>query len=113
MLVSSILSHTLIGRNKGKTNLAQHGATRGPMPKLSHMLTVDLPETQEVDTIPAKSKGLLAALLADGPCLVEDISLKFNAFGWYASNGSKILQVGSFVDSLAAYEDKHGTTVIH
>lgn len=43
---------------------------------------VDLPEIQEVDTIAiAKDKALLAAQLANGPCLVEDTSLKFHALG--------------------------------
>lgn len=46
------------------------------------VLSVDLPEIQEVDTIAiAKNKALLAAQLADGPCLVEDTSLCFHALG--------------------------------
>ena len=66
--------------------LADHGATRGPTPETSlvdlNVLTVDLPEIQEVDTIAiAKDKALLAAQLANGPCLVEDTSLKFHALG--------------------------------
>ena len=66
--------------------LADHGATKGPTPETSvvdlNVLTVDLPEIQEVDTIAiAKDKALLAAQLANGPCLVEDTSLKFHALG--------------------------------
>lgn len=46
------------------------------------VLSVDLPEIQEVDTLAiAKNKALLAAQLADGPCLVEDTSLCFHALG--------------------------------
>lgn len=66
--------------------LAEHGATRGPTPETSLVdlvvLTVDLPEIQEVDTVAiAKDKALLAAQLAGGPCVVEDTSLQFNALG--------------------------------
>lgn len=32
-------------------------------------------------SLTAKDKALLAAQLANGPCLVEDTSLKFNALG--------------------------------
>ena len=62
--------------------LAEHGATRGPEPdsdSLVHLrlLTVDLPELQEVNTEAiAKDKVLLASQLAGGPCLVEAISSK-------------------------------------
>lgn len=46
------------------------------------VLSVDLPEIQEVDTLAiAKNKALLASQLADGPCLVEDTSLCFHALG--------------------------------
>jgi Ham1 family len=46
------------------------------------LLDVDLPELQEVDTLAiAKNKALLAAQLANGPCLVEDTSLCFTALG--------------------------------
>lgn len=46
------------------------------------VLDVDLPEIQEVDTLAiAKNKALLAAQLANGPCLVEDTSLCFRALG--------------------------------
>ena len=46
------------------------------------VLDVDLPELQEVDTLAiAKNKALLAAQLANGPCLVEDTSLCFKALG--------------------------------
>lgn len=66
--------------------LAKHGATKGPDPETSmvdlRILAVDLPELQEVDTAAiAKNKALLAAQLANGPCLVEDTSLRFNALG--------------------------------
>lgn len=66
--------------------LADHGATKGRTPETSlvhlNVLNVDLPEIQEVDTIAiAKEKALLAAQLANGPCLVEDTSLKFHALG--------------------------------
>jgi inosine/xanthosine triphosphate pyrophosphatase family protein len=46
------------------------------------VLSVALPEIQEVDTLAiAKNKALLAAQLADGPCLTEDTSLCFHALG--------------------------------
>jgi inosine/xanthosine triphosphate pyrophosphatase family protein len=46
------------------------------------ILTVDLPEIQEVNTMAiAKDKALLAAQLAQGPCVVEDTSLEFSALG--------------------------------
>lgn len=46
------------------------------------VVTVDLPELQETDTLAiAKNKALLAAQLANGPCLVEDTSLCFRALG--------------------------------
>jgi len=66
--------------------LADHGATKGPTSETSmvdlRVLQVDLPEIQEVDTIAiAKDKALLAAQLANGPCVVEDTSLKFSALG--------------------------------
>jgi len=100
--------------------LAQHGATRGPTPETSlvklRMLAVDLPEIQEVDTIAiAKSKALLAAQLANGPCLVEDTSLKFHALGgmpgpyikWFQDS----LKSEGLYNILAAYEDKRATAV--
>lgn len=85
------LKITFVTGNAMKTEemnriLADHGATKGPTPETSlvdlNVLTVDLPEIQEVDTIAiAKDKALLAAQLANGPCLVEDTSLKFHALG--------------------------------
>lgn len=85
------LKITFVTGNAMKANemnriLADHGATKGPTPETSlvdlNLLTVDLPEIQEVDTIAiAKDKALLAAQLANGPCLVEDTSLKFHALG--------------------------------
>jgi len=46
------------------------------------IITVDLPEIQEVNTEAiAKEKALLGAQLAGGPCVVEDTSLQFTALG--------------------------------
>jgi inosine triphosphate pyrophosphatase len=46
------------------------------------VVTVDVPEIQETDTLAiAKNKALLAAQLVNGPCLIEDTSLCFNALG--------------------------------
>lgn len=85
------LKITFVTGNAMKTRemnriLADHGATKGPTPETSmvdlNVLNVDLPEIQEVDTIAiAKDKVLLATQLANGPCLVEDTSLKFHALG--------------------------------
>lgn len=66
--------------------LADHGVTKGPTPEAPlvdlQTVQVDLPEIQEVDTMAiAKDKALLAAQLANGPCLVEDTSLQFTALG--------------------------------
>jgi len=68
--------------------LSDHYVTKGPTPETSlvqlQLLTVDLPELQEVDTLAiAKDKVMLAAQLAGGPCVVEDTSLKFHALGTY------------------------------
>lgn len=100
--------------------LSEHGATRGPTPESSmvvlRVLTVDLPEIQEVDTIAiAKDKALLAAQLAGGPCVVEDTSLKFTALGgmpgpyikWFQDK----LQCQGLYNILAAYDDKSATAV--
>jgi len=101
--------------------LAEHGATRGPEPdsdSLVHLqlLTVDLPELQEVNTEAiAKDKVLLASQLAGGPCLVEDTSLCFTALGgmpgpyikWFQDK----LKADGLYNILAAYEDKSATAV--
>ena len=68
--------------------LADHYVTKGPTPEKSlvqlQLLTVDLPELQEVDTLAiAKDKVILASQLSGGPCVVEDTSLKFHALGRY------------------------------
>jgi hypothetical protein len=85
--------------------LADHGATRGPTPESSlvhlNVLNVDLPEIQEVDTIAiAKDKVLLATQLANGPCLVEDTSLKFHALGGMPG---PYIKVRSFVSLLCDF----------
>ena len=67
--------------------LEAHGATCGPTPGTPSLvdlqvLTVDLPEIQEVDTMAiAKNKAILGSQLAGGPCVVEDTSLQFRALG--------------------------------
>jgi inosine triphosphate pyrophosphatase len=80
------------------------------------ILAVDLPELQEVDTAAiAKNKALLAAQLANGPCLVEDTSLRFHALGgmpgpyikWFQDS----LKSEGLYKILAAYEDKSATAV--
>lgn len=73
-------------RSEVETILNEHGATRGPTPDTSlvdlRLLNVDLPEIQEINTEAiAKNKAIQAAQLANGPCVVEDTSLKFNALG--------------------------------
>lgn len=100
--------------------LAEHGATRGPTNATSlvdlRILSVDLPEIQEIDTDAiAKNKAVQGAQLAGGPCVVEDSSLCFNALGgmpgpyikWFqASLGSEGLH-----KILHAYEDKSAVAV--
>jgi inosine triphosphate pyrophosphatase len=80
------------------------------------VLTVDLPEIQEVDTMAiAKDKALLAAQLCNGPCLVEDTSLEFTALGGmpgpYIKWFQDTLQSTGLYNILAAYEDKSATAV--
>lgn len=79
-------------------------------------LKIDLPELQEIDTMAiAKNKALLAAQLANGPCLVEDTSLHFHALGgmpgpyikWFQDK----LKSGGLYNILAAYDDKTATAV--
>jgi inosine triphosphate pyrophosphatase len=100
--------------------LAEHGVTRGPTPETSlvdlRVLTVDLPEIQEADTIAiAKDKVLLATQLAGGPALVEDTSLEFTALGGmpgpYIKFFQERLQSQGLYNILAAYEDKSATAV--
>jgi inosine triphosphate pyrophosphatase len=100
--------------------LAAHGATRGPDHAHSlvdlQVLTVDLPEIQEVDTMAiAKDKALLAAQLANGPCLVEDTALQFTALGGmpgpYIKWFQDTLQSTGLYNILAAYSDKSATAV--
>jgi inosine triphosphate pyrophosphatase len=81
-----------------------------------HALKVDLPELQEVDTMAiAKNKALLAAQLANGPCLVEDTSLHFHALGGmpgpYIKWFQEKLKSGGLYNILAAYDDKSATAV--
>ena len=66
--------------------LAKHMATKGPNNETSlvdlKVLNVDLPEIQEVSTEAiAKNKAYQAAQLANGPVVVEDTSLQFDALG--------------------------------
>lgn len=103
-----------------KQILADHGATKGPTPETSlvdlRTVQVDLPEIQEVDTMAiAKDKALLAAQLANGPCLVEDTSLKFTALGGmpgpYIKWFQEKLRSEGLYNILAAYEDKTAVAV--
>ena len=100
--------------------LAEHGATKGPTPEQSmvdiKILSVDLPEIQEVNTEAiAKEKALLGAQLANGPCVVEDTSLQFRALGGMPGPYIKWFQqsLGSegLYKILNAYEDKTATAV--
>ena len=73
-------------RREVNTILNSCGATKGPTPDTSlvdlRLLNVDLPEIQEINTEAiAKNKAIQAAQLANGPCVVEDTSLAFNALG--------------------------------
>ena len=74
------------------------------------IVTVDLPELQEVVTMAiAKDKVMLAAQLAGGPCLVEDTSLQFHALGgmpgpyikWFQDS----LKSSGLYNILAAYDE--------
>lgn len=100
--------------------LADHGTTKGPTPEQSmvdiKVLAVDLPEIQEVNTEAiAKEKAMLAAQLANGPCVVEDTSLQFHALGGMPGPYIKWFQqsLGSegLYKILHAYEDKSATAV--
>ena len=73
-------------RREVNTILNSCGATKGPTPDTSlvdlRLLNVDLPEIQEINTEAiAKNKAIQAAQLANGPFVVEDTSLAFNALG--------------------------------
>jgi inosine triphosphate pyrophosphatase len=101
--------------------LEDHGATKGPTPDAPSLvqlqiLTVDLPEIQEVDTMAiAKNKAVLGSQLAGGPCVVEDTSLQFAALGgmpgpyikWFQDK----LKSEGLYNILLAYEDKTATAV--
>lgn len=100
--------------------LNEHGATKGPKPDQSildiKILSVDLPEIQEVNTEAiAKEKAMLGAQLANGPCVVEDTSLQFTALGGMPGPYIKWFQqsLGSegLYKILNAYEDKSATAV--
>lgn len=100
--------------------LAEYGATKGPTPEQSmvdiNVLSVSLPEIQEVDTEAiAKEKAMLGAQLANGPCVVEDTSLQFRALGGMPGPYIKWFQQSLGSDGLYkilnAYEDKTATAV--
>ena len=100
--------------------LSDHGATKGPNPKISlvdlKVLNVDLPEIQEVSTEAiAKNKAIQAAQLANGPCVVEDTSLQFEALGGmpgpYIKWFQQQLQSEGLYNLLLAYEDKTAVAV--
>jgi inosine triphosphate pyrophosphatase len=118
--LTSLFARLLLQANEMQRILAEHGATQGPTPETSlvdlRTLKVDLPEIQEVDTVAiAKQKVLLAAQLANGPCVVEDTSLQFTALGgmpgpyikWFQDR----LKADGLYNILAAYPDKSATAV--
>ena len=85
-------------RREVNTILNSCGATKGPTPDTSlvdlRLLNVDLPEIQEINTEAiAKNKAIQAAQLANGPCVVEDTSLAFNALGGMPGPFIKFFQV--------------------
>lgn len=85
-------------RREVNTILNSCGATKGPTPNTSlvdlRLLNVDLPEIQEINTEAiAKNKAIQAAQLANGPCVVEDTSLAFNALGGMPGPFIKFFQV--------------------
>jgi inosine triphosphate pyrophosphatase len=76
--------------------LSEEQGTKGPAPQTSlvdlKIVDVDLPEIQEVNTEAiAKNKAILGAQLANGPCVVEDTSLEFNALGGMVSGTINLL----------------------
>jgi len=100
--------------------LADHGATKGPDPGSSlvdlRVLNVDLPEIQEASTEAiAKNKAIQAAQLANGPCVVEDTSLQFDALGGmpgpYIKWFQQKLKSEGLYNLLLAYEDKSAVAV--
>lgn len=74
--------------------------------------TIDLPEYQGTPDFVAREKALIASRIYNGPVLVDDTSLCFNAYG-----GLPGVYVRSFIEAvgpmglyhmLDAYEDKTG-----
>lgn len=100
--------------------LNDHGATKGPCPDTSlvklRLLDVDLPEIQEVSTQAiAKNKAIQAAQLANGPCVVEDTSLEFEALGGmpgpYIKWFQNTLKSEGLYNLLLAYDNKRAAAV--
>ncbi len=100
--------------------LAEEQGTKGPTPEKSFVdlkiVDVDLPEIQEVNTEAiAKNKAILGAQLANGPCVVEDTSLEFNALGGmpgpYIKWFQQTLKSEGLYNLLTAYEDKSAACV--
>lgn len=95
-------------------------ATKGPNDETSlvdlKILNVDLPEIQEVSTEAiAKNKAIQAAQLANGPIVVEDTSLQFDALGGMPGPFIKFFQQKlkseGLYKLLLAYEDKSAAAV--
>jgi inosine triphosphate pyrophosphatase len=100
--------------------LVEEGAINATHPENSmvdlRIVSVDLPEIQEVNTEAiAKEKALLGAQLAGGACLVEDTSLHFHALGGmpgpYIKWFQERLKSEGLYKILTAYEDKSATAV--
>ena len=117
--ISFVTGNDMKAREMNKI-LAEHGATKGPDPETSlvnlKVLNVDLPEIQEVSTEAiAKSKVILASQLANGPCVVEDTSLQFQALGGmpgpYIKWFQQTLKSEGLYNLLKAYEDKSAVAV--
>lgn len=117
--ISFVTGNDMKAREMNKI-LAEHGATKGPDPETSlvnlKVLNVDLPEIQEVSTEAiAKSKVILASQLANGPCVVEDTSLQFQALGGmpgpYIKWFQQTLKSEGLYNLLLAYEDKSAVAV--
>ena len=107
-------------RREVNTILNSCGATKGPTPDTSlvdlRLLNVDLPEIQEINTEAiAKNKAIQAAQLANGPCVVEDTSLAFNALGGMPGPFVKFFQdrlkSEGLYRILQDYEDKSAEAV--
>jgi non-canonical purine NTP pyrophosphatase (RdgB/HAM1 family) len=114
----------VVQANELRTILDQTGATYssdGDGPSTASLVqlrvvTVDLPEIQEVDTeAVAKDKALIASQLAGGPAVVEDTALHFHALGGMPGPFIKWFQDSLGNDGLykilAAYPDKAATAV--